>query len=130
MKNGQINATFHSKICQKQALKYTIFVNIQKVQKMAKPFYFRQTDSKRPKGNPVSRTHTRSFFDDVSKSRRHWRERIPLEKKDREMKIKIFFENNNLLVLEKVDCRIKRFLLWIVKETSKVFVVLNQIRTF
>jgi len=38
-------------ICSKQALKYTIFVNIKKRPKngqMAKPFYFWKTVSKRP----------------------------------------------------------------------------------
>jgi hypothetical protein len=41
-----------AQICSKQALKYTIFVNIQKRPKngqMAKPFYFWQTVSKKAK---------------------------------------------------------------------------------
>jgi len=40
-----------AQICPKQALNYTIFVNIKKRPKngqMAKPFYFWQTVSKRP----------------------------------------------------------------------------------
>jgi len=57
-----------AQICPKQTLKYTIFANIQKGPKngqMAKPFYLRQTVSKkanfgrfglqkRPNGNPDS----------------------------------------------------------------------------
>jgi hypothetical protein len=69
MKKGQIKAKFPLKIvkitkltinnykkcmkfahiCPKRALKYTIFVNIQKRPKMAKPFYFWQTVSKKAK---------------------------------------------------------------------------------
>jgi len=44
-----------AQICPKQALKYTIFVNIQKRPKngqMAKPFYFWQTVSKKAKWQP------------------------------------------------------------------------------
>jgi hypothetical protein len=38
--------------CPKQALKYTLFVNIQKRPRMAKPFYFWQTVSKKAKWQP------------------------------------------------------------------------------
>jgi len=44
-----------AQICLKQTLKYTILVNIQKRPKngqMAKPFYFRQTVSKKAKWQP------------------------------------------------------------------------------
>ncbi len=44
-----------AQICPKQALKYTIFVNIQKRPKngqMAKPFYFWQMVSKKAKWQP------------------------------------------------------------------------------
>jgi len=44
-----------AQICSKQALKYTLFVYIQKRPKngqMTKPLYFWQTVSKRPNGNP------------------------------------------------------------------------------
>jgi len=44
-----------AQICPKQALKYTLFVNIQKRPKngqMAKPFYFWQTVSKKAKWQP------------------------------------------------------------------------------
>jgi len=77
---------FFSQICKKQALKYTIFINIQKGQKMAKTFYFWQTVSKkghqhpkkakkwpkhfisgkqfqkRPNGNPVPRVFRKKTF--------------------------------------------------------------------
>jgi len=48
-----------AQICPKHTLKYTIFDNIKKGQKngqMAKQFYFWQTVSKRPDGNPGVRT--------------------------------------------------------------------------
>jgi len=47
-----------AQICPKQALKYTIFVNIQKrpkIGQMAKPFYFWQTVSKKAKWQPCSK---------------------------------------------------------------------------
>jgi hypothetical protein len=48
----------------KKALKHTIFVNIKKRPKngqMAKPFYFWQTVSKRPNGNPANSFHDKNY---------------------------------------------------------------------